>query len=728
MTKYLSFDCETSIGDTIHGPTFRDPLNDVYTFIHASHPDKVVVEHNQKGMGRSLTKELEQALQTAEVIVGHNLSFDLCYIFHNKSVRDFILRGGKVWDTQLAEYLLTAQQHSFASLAELQLKYLGAVEKPSRVSHLYKKGVGADKIVQASRRCPRLFALYNSYCVSDGATPLHILKAQISKARELGMIDIIEMYNDYLLSLVNLTCSGIHIDIKNTEKTLVEFNLKHLEYLEQAQEILKTVWLDPRLPVFNINSPDHKSAVLFGGDIKIEVVESVGEYKNGKPKFKKVSYIVPVEGFGVCPSLSIPGKKEGLYSTGDAIMKKIAIETDRCDLKEYCTLQKKAMMYKKAAKTYCQAFIDRSVGGVLHPNFNNTLTTTSRLSSSAPNMQNISKRNEFGIILHRLFVAPEGWKCVSIDFAQLEIWVLAWLSRDEVLTADLLSGVDLHIKRLGYYNDKSYDELYNLCKVENDPFWIKQRSSAKTVSYQMAYGAQPKKVAESTGLDIEIVEKIFAKEAETYKGADALSARVREAIESSATFSRAKDIPASAKRGKNGSRICGNVELLPIFDKSGNVVYTQEEIRKVGKWKSPTGKQYHFLDVGRLTKRGLIRNFSFTQPKNYPMQGTASDVQGATTAELLKMLLLRSDKIKMINEVHDSKWFYVREDVLDSCLRHLKDVIEDVPKIMTKRFGVKIPFKFPVDFEVGDNFGDMSVYNFVKTGDANNVNKNTSTI
>jgi DNA polymerase I-like protein with 3'-5' exonuclease and polymerase domains len=92
---------------------------------------------------------------------------------------------------------------------------------------------------------------------------------------------------------------------------------------------------------------------------------------------------------------------------------------------------------------------------------------------------------------------------------------------------------------------------------------------------------------------------------------------------------------------------------------------------------------------------------------NYPMQGTAADIQGATTAALLKVLLTKADRIKMINEVHDSKWFYIREDVLEPCLKWLKDIIEDVPKIFLERFGVKVPFKFPVEIEVGDNFGEM---------------------
>jgi len=524
-------------------------------------------------------------------------------------------------------------------------------------------------------------------------------------------VDIIELYNDYLLAIINMTCSGIKVDVVKCEKTLRDFNLKHLELLMEAQEILKSYWKHPRLPEFLMNSGTHKSAVLFGGNVKIVEREKVGVYKNGNPKYKNVEKLIWMDGFRIPTSISRPTKKSGVYVTDDNVMQKIAAGTKNAQLKKYCELQKQALMYKKAAKTYCQAFINRSVEGTLYPNFNNTLTTTSRLSSSAPNMQNISKRNEFGKILHSLFVAPKGWKCVQIDFAQLEIWVLAFLSSDGLLTKHLLDGVDLHTVRLQYYNpDMTYEELYKLAKIDKDPYWDKQRTYAKTVSYQMAYGAQPKKVVESTGLDLEIVETIFKKEAETYVDAASFGDIVRREVENSVDYSRANNIPASQKKGKDGSRILGNVELLPIFDKSKEVSYTNQEIRRVGYYKSPTNKRYHFLDAGRMYKGHLSRSFSFTQPKNYPMQGTAADVQGATTAELLVALLKKSDRIKMINEVHDSKWFYVREDVLAPCLKWLKETIEDVPKIFKKRFNIDVPFKFPVDIEVGDNFGSMEKY------------------
>lgn len=707
--KVISLDFETSIGSTIHGSTFRDPSNDIFTQIWGLE-DGVSVEHNAQGFKRKLS----HTLIDIDLIIGHNIGFDLSYVWHDPELKQYLIDGGKIWDTQVAEYLLTGQQHAFSSLAELQLKRLGEVEKPNRISALYKKGIGADKIILAKDRCPRLWKLYNRYCVTDGETPLKIYKLQRAMAEKEGMLPIIELYNDYLLALINMECTGIQIDVKKCEQTLREFNLKYLEHLEKAQDILKMYWTDPRLPEFSINSTAHKSIVLFGGDVKITERECIGKFKNGNDKFKNVEKLLHISGFRVPTSISRPAKKPNMYSTDDGVMQKIAAKTTNPKLKEFCENQKLAMMYRRAGNTYCKAFLDRNVGGLLYPNFNNTLTETGRLSSSEPNMQNCpSKRSPVGKDVHELFVAPPGWKCVQADFAQLEIWVLAMLSGDKLLTQHLLDGTDLHVVRLGYYNeDKTYDELYKLCKIDGDEYWNKQRTYAKTVSYQMAYGAMPKKVSATTGLDIGIVEKIFQKEKETYQDAATFGDSVRESLGHNIHYSRGIDIPASKKKGINGARIVDGFELLPIFDKSGEIVYNNQTRRKVGTYRGITGKKYHFLDSGRSFHGNVSTSFSFTEPKNYPMQGTAADVQGATTAALLKALLTKADRIKMINEVHDSKWFYVREDVLKPCLEWLKDTIEDVPKIFKERFGLDVPFKFPIDIEVGNDFGHMEKYDF----------------
>ncbi len=708
--KVLVLDTETSVGNGVHGSESKDPNNDMYTIIYGHTPSTIIVEHYPRGMSRILSANFKEKLDNTDMLILHNAGFDLSYVWSDETLQEYLKRGGKIWDTQVAEYILTAQVHSFASLAELQYKHLGKKIKQDRISNLYKRGIGADKILTARASCKRLWKLYDTYCYDDGRSTLDVFAIQYRRAKQTGMIKIISLYNDYLLSIINMQCSGIKVDTNLCEKTLNEFKLKHLEYEQQAQDCLVTMWNNPRLPKFNVNSPDHKSAVLFGGQIKTVQSELIGKYKNGNDKYKAVEQMVWVDGFGIDKKYTRPAKKDGMYATGAEIIEKIAESINDPKILKYCELQREAMAYKKVCKTYLEAFLNLSVDGILYPNFNNALTVTGRLSSSKPNMQNISKRNKFAKDLHQLFIAPEGWECVQCDFAQLEIYVEAFLSGDVNLTHDLLSNIDMHCKRLSYYNPKSYDEIVDLCKVKKIDEWVHMRTMAKTVSYQAAYGAVAKSIARETGLQEYIVQQILDKEAEEYPQAAKFNIDVMKSAKNNKKISYSKDLPKSKVGGVAGSRIRGEVELLPIFDKDGNKRYN-ELVRNIGYWQSPTGKKYAFHESGRYDRFGnLKRGFSGPQTKNYPKQGTAADIQGATTAALFKLLINNQDKIKMINEVHDSKWFYVKKEYLDKVITKLRHIIEDVPKIFKERFDIDVPFKFPVDIDTGPNFAKLERY------------------
>jgi DNA polymerase I-like protein with 3'-5' exonuclease and polymerase domains len=713
MIKILALDFESSISKTIHGPTFRCKDNDIFTQIWASRPDDVTVVHKLEGFNRKFLPEVTDC----DLLIGHNISFDLCYVWDDKKLQDFLLRGGRIWDTQLAEYILTAQQHTTASLAELQEKYLGEKEKPSRISALFKKGIGADKILAARTRCPRLFKLYDYYCHTDGSTPLKIFKAQYIRAKQQNMLPIVELYNDYLLSIINMTCTGVKIDVIGAEKLLREYTIKHLQYLKEAQDILKSVWTDERLPEFNINSPDHKSAVLFGGKIKVMETRVVGYYQNGNIKTKKHEVYLQVPGYGLSTALTRPAKKEGLYSTDEKVLSAIKnCPKTPTQVLEYCKLQELSMKYKKAAKTYCAAFIERSdENNMLFPNFNNTITPTGRISSSEPNLQNIPSKGDLAKDLMGLLVAPSGWVCVAADFSQLEKWIQALVTQDQNLQNALQQGICLHCMTLSKIEGKDYEWVYQKAKVEQDPMWDKKRTMIKPVGFRMDYGGMPKSVAEATGMNLSDVEEIYRVDKEMYPDKHAFfEQKLPQAVANSSTFSRAANIAASKRRGKDGMQVFGKVELLPIFDKMGNVNYTKQEFRRVGYWQTNYGKKYHFTDTGRMVQGNIKRSFSLPKFKNYPNQGGGADIQGATTAELLPMLLKKKDKIRMINEIHDSKLFYVREDCLKPVIEWLKETIEDVPTIFKRRFNVNIPFKIPIEIKIGKNFGDMTVY---KTGE-----------
>jgi len=701
--RILAYDSETSIGTTIHGSDFRDPNNDVYTQIFGLADSTVLLEHFAQGFKRKLARSLEDV----DLLIGHNLAFDLSYIWHDAIFKEFLLKGGQIWDTQQAEYTLTGQQHSNSSLAELALKHLGENTKPARITQLYKKGVGADKIVQARKRCPRLWKLYEEYCESDGITPIKVYEAQLKIAKETGMLNIVRLRNAYVLSLINMACTGVLVDTHKCEQTQRDLNLKAVECLQELNELIKDLWNDERLPEFNINSPDQKSALLFGGKLSVKVRKRVGDYKNGNPKFKTFIEDVVIKGFKIPTKISRPAAKKGFYSTDSKVMSNIYIGTKNPVLRRYYELQKLSMNCGKVSKTYCKAFLDRSVDGVLYPEYNTALTKTSRLSSRRPNLQNIPSKGDLGGLIESILVAKPGYKCVSIDFSQLEKWVQAWISKDENLIERLLNGMCLHCFMLAQKLKKPYEEVYRLAVVDQVDPWPSLRKNIKPVSFQMDYGAMPPKVALTTGLALDEVKAIFKLDKDLYPQKHEFFDDVLPAlIENNYQDCRKIDIPKKKQKGKyrNG------VALLPIFDKNGLVHYNEEYIQRVGYWSTEYGKKYHFLETGRQWSTVLKRGFSFTQPKNYPNQGGASDIQAITTVALFQTLLRKSDKIEMFMEIHDSKRFYVREDVLGPCLKWLKDTIEDVPNLFKEWFGIEVPFKFPVTIDVGDDFGNMITY------------------
>ncbi len=710
MTNFVVLDLETSISKGPHGPAAKDPTNDFYTVIAGTGKESVEVYHNPDGFQRWLPTEVGELLNKANVLVLHNAPFDLSYVWKTPQMHYFLCAGGQVWDTQIAEYLLSGQRHSFASLAELQEIYLGGKTKDDRISRLYKKGVGADKILAARERCPRLFKIYDAYSKADGVTTMQVFEKQYARAKKLDMLDVIKLYNNYMLCLVEVMNTGITVDLDKCEKTLRDFKLKSLTYLEEATNLISSMW-DERLGTFNVNSPKDKSAILFGGEYTIKKRVEDGLFKNGNPKFKSIDETIVIKGFGLPTHLSAPGAKAGQYGTGADVVEKIYQNSTNLLAKEYCRLQKQAMTYNKMCSTYLEPFLELSIEGLLYPNFNNTMTITSRLSSSKPNLQNVPSKGEMLLPIQGQLVAPEGWVCVSADYSQLEIYVSAYLANDPQLTKDLLDGVDFHVKRLSYAEDMQYEDVYRLCKIDKLPEWEAKRTSAKTISYQKAYGASPKSLANTTGLDEQLIKRIFEREDIEYPFVAEFNKKVSDQVNNSKELSQAKHLPKMKKGGgKEGKKFICGLELLPIIN-GDEVRYNADEYRHVGYYTAITGKRYSFEEIGRTDFRGnLKRGFSTTQTKNYHVQGTASDVQAASSAALLPLLLKNKDKVRMVNEIHDSKWFIVKKEYLGKVLPIIKRVMEDVPGNFKKYLNVDMPFKIPVDFEVGISFAETESY------------------
>jgi DNA polymerase I-like protein with 3'-5' exonuclease and polymerase domains len=254
--------------------------------------------------------------------------------------------------------------------------------------------------------------------------------------------------------------------------------------------------------------------------------------------------------------------------------------------------------------------------------------------------------------------------------------------------------------------------------VSKEGDWPEKRSKAKVISFQKAYGAAPESLAKITELPLELVKEIFAKEDIEYPQVKEFDERLAQEVSNSAIISRKYHYAEKATKGKKKDskgvprKFVGDVEMLPIKEKNGTYTFEHGEYRHVGFYVSPTGKRYAFLEFASRTKRGdLFKYYKPTQMKNYAMQGSAGDIQAITTVEMFPLLLNNPDKVKLVNEIHDSKWFLIKNEHLACILNQLCAIMKSTSQLLQKRFNIKIPFNFDVEAKTGKNFAEMEVYN-----------------
>jgi len=610
---------------------------------------------------------------------------------------------------QLAEYYLTGQRHRFASLAELQEIYLGEKVKESRISRLFAAGVSPQDIIKAQHTHKRVWALYEKYCYSDGATALKIFAAQYRRAKEKNMLNIIKVHQKGLLAVIMMQNAGVHIDIDNCERTARDFRLKSMDYLAEASKLVEPYW-NPLLGKFNINSPKQKSAILFGGDFEVKERVEDGLYKNGNVKYKTVLKTIHISGWGLPTSLTRPSKRDG-YSTDAGVINEIHKKVKEPTVREYCKWQKMAMQMDKMCSTYLEAFLKFSINGILYPNYNTTQTETGRLSSSRPNLQNCPSSGDMLAPIQGQLIAPEGWVCVDIDYSSLEIYVLAMLSKDKALIHDLVTGTDLHCMRLSWIprlsEGKSYEEIYRLAVIDKNPDWAFRRKKAKSISFKKAYGGRARSLAEAEELPVEEVQALFDNEDAVYTGVKEFNDRLFERIKDNQHLSREKHFSTSSRGGR---RFEYGVELLPIY--SGNeTYYRQGEYRHFGVYVSPFGRRFVFEEFGQLDKTGrLHRRYSSTETKNYQVQGTGHDIIQIASGKLLDYVLQNKDTVRLVRQIHDSNGFYVKKGYEDLHIPKLCDIMSNVRQYIKEIFNYDTGIDFKVEAKVGANFAEMVEY------------------
>jgi len=233
---------------------------------------------------------------------------------------------------------------------------------------------------------------------------------------------------------------------------------------------------------FNINSPQQMASVLF-------------------------------EKMGISPK-GLRRTAGGSFSTRFSELEKI---------KDNHPIIEKIFSYRELSKL-TSTYIDnlpKFVGkdARLHASFNQTGTTTGRLSSSEPNLQNIPVKSEFGRAVRRAFVAPIGWKLVSFDYSQIELRVVASLSGDKKLKEAFLRGDDIHAKVAS--------EVFN---VPAEKVTGEMRRRAKIINFGIIYGMGINSLKKNLECGREEAESFYAEYMSDFSGVAGYLEKIKKEV------------------------------------------------------------------------------------------------------------------------------------------------------------------------------------------------------
>jgi DNA polymerase I-like protein with 3'-5' exonuclease and polymerase domains len=588
--------------------------------------------YSTKGVDK---QPLIDEIALADLVVGHNIKFDLLYIYRNTSS---VLP--RIWDTQLAAYLLSGQRHLYASLDELTAEYVGDhALKDDKIKEYWKAGVRTEDIPAGE-----LLA----YLRADVDNTATIFQHQWEEAQSLGILPLMLTQMDALRATIEMNRNGMCVDWSYVN------SMCHLygKTIEGTAETIRLLAGD-----VDYMSPKQLSLYFFGGQEKYVERELVGEYKNGKPKYKNVDKVRTVKGKYI-PSIEVG--KSGYYSVDDTVLKGLSSSGDL--LAAQLLIMRDA---KKIKETYYEGLNElRFPSELIYPNLNHCATKTGRLSATNPNLQN---QTDSGNVKRAYVSRFTGGRILELDYSQLEMVALAYLANDKQLIEDINNGRDMHRELYrGMYGRYPTD-------AERKPF--------KRYSFLLVYGGGVTTLMAQSGCDRATAKKFINTFYSRYKGVK----EYHEAIVKQA-----------------------NDECVISYDESkSGPQYTYFH-------SSPTGRHYIFNKYANEYKAGEL-TFSPTELKNWPIQGFAT---GDVVPMMVGILLRELEKEGIANDallimtVHDSVVLDTRKEVCYKAAAVAKKTLENAPMYLKTYFNIDFPCKLKVGVEMGDNWQDKTELEF----------------
>ncbi|WP_152046616.1 DNA polymerase I [Aureimonas psammosilenae] len=340
--------------------------------------------------------------------------------------------------------------------------------------------------------------------------------------------------------------------------------------------------------------------------LEAEISEMAGETFNpGSPK--QLGDIL----FG---KLGLPGGKKtrtGQWSTDARTLEDLAAEGHPLPRRivDWRQLTKLKGTYTDALPAYLDG------AGRIHTSYSMAATTTGRLSSSEPNLQNIPVRTEEGRAIRTAFVAPDGHKLISADYSQIELRLLAHMAEIPQLIQAFQEGIDIHVM--------AASEMFGVPRENMDPA---MRRRAKTINFGIIYGISAFGLANQLGIGREEAGLYIKKYFERFPG-------IRDYMDGTKDF---------AKRH-------GYVETL-------------------------FGRRAHYPDIKHSNPS--VRAFNERAAMNAPIQGTAADIIRRAMIRMEDALAARKLSARMLLQVHDELVFEVPDEEVEATIPVIRDVME----------------------------------------------------
>ena len=544
---YVSFDTETTSLDYMQAQ-----LVGISIALEPNEAFYIPINHNYEGVGKQLDEDvvldaLRPFLESENIPkIGHNLKYDR-HILHNVGIE----LKGKLLDTMLYSYVnnSTITRHNLDAVSK---RYLNI--NPTSYEEVAGKGAKQISFSEVSIDVASEYASEDS----DIALKLyHHIEPLVKKEKRLANL-YTEVEGPLIYTLGDIERNGVLID---SEKLNQQSKKLEAKILELESKVQKNAGED-----FNLGSPKQLQEILYG--------------KLGLPVIKKTP--------------------KGQPSTSEAVLQELSMDFPIVkDILSYRAISKLKSTYTDKLPK----MVNLDTGRV-HTSYHQAVTATGRLSSSDPNLQNIPIRSEEGRRIREAFIAPDDYKILAADYSQIELRIMAHLSKDDGLLDAFAKGQDIHKATAAEIFSSAIDDV-----TPN------QRRSAKAINFGLIYGMS------AFGLSKQL--QITRAEAQSY-------------IEQ--YFDRYPKVKDYMEETKLSAKQMGYVET--VF-----------------------GRRLYLADIDSSNYQR--RQYAERSAINAPMQGTAADLIKMAMTDLHQRIIAQSFDAKIIMQVHDELVIEVHQSQAD---------------------------------------------------------------